>query len=297
MAIPESLIMDAPVESSTSAVSWGPIIAGAVVAAALSLLLLLVGTGFGFTMVSPWGGSASAMTLGVSAAIWLVVVQWLSAGVGGYLTGRLRTRWTGIHTHEVGFRDTAHGFLAWALSTLFVAALLGSTISSVLGTGVQATAALAGTTATTAATAASKSTPDLPTSYFTDALLRPNDPATATATASDNGAAAGQLSRILANAAVQGKMPDEDRAYVDKLVAARSGLSEADAKKRVDAVLKQVDDAKLAAKQAADKARKTAAATALLGALSLFVGAFIAAVAAAYGGRQRDDEEEVLRAA
>jgi hypothetical protein len=295
MAIPESLIVDAPVESSTSAVSWGPIVAGAVIAAALSLLLLLVGTGFGFTMVSPWGASASATTLGVSAAIWLVVVQWLSAGVGGYLTGRLRTKWTGIHTHEVGFRDTAHGFLAWALSTLFVAALLGSTISSVLGTGAQATATLAGATATTAATAAGKPGSDLTAGYFTDALLRPNDPATATA--NDNGTAAAQLSRILANAAIQGKMPDADRAYVDKLVAARTGLSQADAKARVDNVLKQIDDAKLAAKQAADKARKTAAATALLGALSLFIGAFIAAVAAAYGGRQRDDEEEVLRTA
>jgi len=295
MAIPESVIVDAPLESSASAVNWGPIIAGSVIAAALSLLLLLVGTGFGFTMVSPWGGSASATTLGVSAAIWLVVVQWLSAGVGGYLTGRLRTKWTGIHTHEVGFRDTAHGFLAWALSTLFVAALLGSTISSVLGTGAQATAMLAGATATTAATAAGKSGPDFTTGYFTDALLRPNDPATATA--ADNGTAAAQLSRILANAAIEGKMPDADRAYLDKLVAAKTGLSQADAKTRVDAVLKQIDEAKLAAKQAADKARKTAAATALLGALSLFVGAFIAAAAAAYGGRQRDDEEEVLRTA
>jgi hypothetical protein len=295
MAIPESVIVDAPLESSTSAVSWGPIAAGAVVAAALSLLLLLVGTGFGFTMVSPWGGSASAATLGVSAAVWLVVVQWLSAGVGGYLTGRLRTKWTGIHTHEVGFRDTAHGFLAWALATLFVAALLGSTISSVLGTGVQATATLAGATATTAATAAGKSNTDFTTSYFTDALLRPNDPAATTA--NDNGTAAAQLSRILANAAIQGKMPDADRTYVDKLVSARTGLSQADAKARVDAVLKQIDDAKLAAKEAADKARKTAAATALLGALSLFIGAFIAAAAGAYGGRQRDDEEEVLRSA
>lgn len=295
MAIPESVIVDAPLESSASAVSWGPILAGAVIAAALSLLLLLVGTGFGFTMVSPWGGSASAATLGVSAAVWLVVVQWLSAGVGGYLTGRLRTKWTGIHTHEVGFRDTAHGFLAWALSTLFVAALLGSTLSSVLGTGAQATATLAGATATTAATAASKSDSNFTTGYFTDALLRPNDPGTATA--ADNGTAAAQLSRILANAAIQGKMPDADRAYVDKLVAARTGLSQADAKARVDAVLKQVDDARLAAKEAADKARKTAAATALLGALSLFIGAFIAAAAGAYGGRQRDEEEEVLRTA
>jgi hypothetical protein len=292
MAIPQTVMVDAPVESSSTAVSWGPVFAGAVVAAATSLILLLVGTGLGFSMVSPWASqSASATTLGVSAAVWLVVVQWLSAGVGGYITGRLRTKWVGVHTHEVGFRDTAHGFLAWAMATLLVAAFLGSTVSAVIGAGTQAAATAAGATTTAAATAATKSSADFSTSYFTDALLRPADPATATA--GNNAAAAAELSRILANAAIQGKMPDEDRAYVDRLVAARTGLSEADAKKRVDTVLKQAEDAKASAQQAADKARKAASATALLGALSLFVGAFIAAVAAAYGGRQRDDEEEV----
>jgi hypothetical protein len=245
-------------------------------------------------MVSPWASqSASATTLGVSAAAWLVVVQWLSAGVGGYLTGRLRTKWVGIHTHEVGFRDTAHGFLAWALATLLVAGVMSSSVSAIIGAGTQAVATVAGATTSAATTVAAKAAPDLSTSYFTDALLRPSNPATATATTGNTEASAAELSRILANAAVQGKMSDEDRTYVDRLVAARTGLSEADAKKRVDTVLKQIDDAKVAAQQAADKARKAASATALLGALSLFVGAFIAAVAAAFGGRQRDDDEEV----
>jgi hypothetical protein len=293
MAIPETVMVDAPSESPSSAVSWGPIVAGALVAAAISLVLLLVGTGLGFAMVSPWTSqSASATTLGVSAAVWLIVVQWLSAGVGGYLTGRLRTKWVGIHTHEVGFRDTAHGFLAWALATLLVAGVMSSSISAIIGTGTQAAATVAGNATTAAANVASKANTDFSTSYFTDALLRPADPATATT--GNTEAAAAELSRILANAAIQGKMSDEDRAYVDRLVAARTGLSQPDAKKRVDAVLKQIDDAKAAAQQAADKARKAASATALLGALSLFVGAFIAAVAAAYGGRQRDDEEEVF---
>jgi hypothetical protein len=294
MAISESMVTDAPIESSSSAVSWGPVIAGAVVAAAVSLLLLLVGTGLGFAMVSPWASqSASAATVGISAAVWLIVVQWLSAGVGGYITGRLRTKWVGVHTYEVGFRDTAHGFLAWAMATLFVATMLGSSISSVVGAGAQATATIAGATTSAAATVAANNSDSFATSYFTDALLRPSDPAAATTT--NNEAAAGQLSRILTNAAIQGKMTDSDRAYVDRLVAARTGLSEADAKARVDTVLKEIDDAKVAAKQAADKARKAASATALLGALSLFIGAFIAAVAAAFGGRQRDDDEEVLR--
>lgn len=291
------LVVDAPVESSSSAVSWGPIFAGALVAAAISLLLLLVGAGLGFAMVSPWSSeSASATAIGATAAVWLIVVQWLSSGLGGYLTGRLRTKWVGVHTHEVGFRDTAHGFLAWAVATLLVAGVLSSSVSSIIGMGAQATAAVAGATTTAAATVAANSTTDFSTSYFTDALLRPNDPAAATATptAANTEESAAQLSRILTNAAIRGEMSAADRTYVDKVVAARTGLTEADAKARVDGVLKEIDDAKVAAQKAADEARKAASATSLLGALSLFIGAFIASVAAAFGGRQRDDDEEVL---
>lgn len=89
------------------------------------------------------GSSASATTFAISTAAWLVVVQWLSAGVGGYLTGRLRTKWVNVHTDEVYFRDTAHGFLAWALATLLVAGVLGTALSSALGSGVQATSTVA----------------------------------------------------------------------------------------------------------------------------------------------------------
>jgi len=284
-----SIVADTPVESSSSAVNWAPIIAGAFAAAAISLVLLLVGAGLGVSMVSPWQSqTASAVTLGVSAAVWLVVVQWLSAGVGGYVTGRLRTKWVGVHTHEVGFRDTAHGFLAWALATLMVAGLLSSSVSAIVGAGVQATATTVGGAATVAANKAG----DLSTSYFTDALLRPANPATTTT--ANPGTASAEISRILANAAIQGKMSDDDRTYVDRLVASKTGLSEADAKKRVDTVLAQVDDAKAAALQAADKARKASSVAALLAAVSLFIGAFIAAVAAAVGGRQRDDDEDAV---
>ena len=109
----------APVESSASAVSWGPIIAGALAASTISFILMLLGSGFGLTMVSPWSNQgASITTFAVSTAIWLVIVQWLASGVGGYLTGRLRTKWVGIHTDETFFRDTAHGFMTWALATL-----------------------------------------------------------------------------------------------------------------------------------------------------------------------------------
>jgi hypothetical protein len=280
-----------PVESSKSAMTWGPIFGGAAAAIGVTLILLLLGSGVGLTMVSPWSGQSSSLsTVGVTAAIWLVVVQWLSSGLGGYITGRLRTKWAAVHTDEVFFRDTAHGFISWALATIFVAGFLASSLTSFAGAGAQAV----GSAATAAGTAASStaSAADLPTAYFTDALLRPEQ-ARAGAT-SDDTAATAEVSRILLNGAAAGQIPDDDKAYLATIVSARTGLSEADARTRVDTVLKRIDDAKVAAQKAADEARKAASTTALLGALSLLIGAFIASAAAAFGGSQRDEEEDLI---
>lgn len=280
-------------ESSVSAVSWGAIIAGAVAAAAVTLLLTLLGTGFGLTMVSPWSSEGvSLTTVAVSTAIWLVVVQWISSALGGYIAGRLRTRWTGVHADEVFFRDTAHGVLAWALATLIVAGSLGSAVSSTIGAGVQATATVAAEATAAGAAAATSDEASNVTSYFVDSLLRPANP-TATPAGMPQDDAAGQVSRILLNSAASGDMPEADRTYLAQLVASRTSLSEADAKARVDTVLKRIDDAKVAAQETADTARKASATVALLGALSLLVGGFVAGVGAALGGRQRDDIDEV----
>ncbi|MGZ2488103.1 hypothetical protein ACVITL_006688 [Rhizobium pisi] len=281
-----------PVESSKSAMTWGPIFAGAAAAIGVTLILLLLGSGVGLTMVSPWSGQSSSLgTVGVTAAIWLVVVQWLSSALGGYITGRLRTRWAAVHTDEVFFRDTAHGFISWALATIFVAGFLASSLTSLAGAGAQAVGSAA-TAAGTAAASSTSSPVDLSTAYFTDALLRPEQ---ARATAATNDAAATtEISRILLKGAAAGQIPDEDKAYLATVVAARTGLSEADARSRVDTVLKRIDDAKVAAQKAADEARKAASTTALLGSLSLLIGAFIASAAAAFGGSQRDEEEDLL---
>jgi hypothetical protein len=286
-------------ESSSSAVSWGPIVAGAFAASTLTVILMLVGSGLGLTMVSPWtGSSASTTTFAVSAAAWLVVVQWLSAGVGGYLTGRLRTKWVNVHTDEVYFRDTAHGFLAWALATLLVAGVLGSALSAALGTGVQAASSV-GSGAAVGATAANAAATDAPSSgtwtdYFVDSLFRSANTAAAPANEQNGPTAAEQATRILLAGAANGEVSPEDKAYLAQLVAARTGLSDADAKTRVDAVIAKVDDAKVKAKQAADTARKATASFALIGALSMVIGAFIASVAAALGGKQRDDQEALI---
>ncbi len=286
-----------PVESSRSAIAWGPIFGGAVAATGISLILILFGSGLGLTMVSPWSGeSASAATVGITAAIWLVVVQWLSAALGGYLTGRLRTKWAAVHTDEVFFRDTAHGFVSWAVATVFVAGFLASSLGSLAGAGAQAvgtaaaTAGIAGSAA--AASSSNGGSADAATSYFTDALLRPQQ--VQARAQNDDAAATAEVSRILLNGAVQGGVPENDKAYLAAIVSARTGLSPQESRNRVDAVLKRVDDAKAAAQVAADKARKAAATTALVGSLSLLVGAFISCAAAALGGCQRDEEEDLI---
>ncbi|NLS20001.1 hypothetical protein HGP16_26035 [Rhizobium sp. P40RR-XXII] len=281
-----------PIESSNPAIVWGPIIGGALAATGITLILLLLGSGVGLTMVSPWSGqSDSATSIGITAAIWLVVVQWLSSAIGGYLTGRLRTKWVEVHSDEVFFRDTAHGFLSWALATVFVAGFLASSLTSLASASANAAGQVVQNAVSVGASAASGRNAD-PTAYFTDALLRPAK--TTDRAQSDNGAAAAEISRILLQGAASGQLPDGDKSYIATIISARTGLPETDARNRVDTVLKQIDDAKSAAKEAADKARKTGATTALVGSLSLLVGAFIASAASALGGRQRDDEEDLL---
>jgi hypothetical protein len=129
---------------SGSAVAWSAVFAGAASAAALSLILLILGTGLGLSSISAWSGEGvSAATFGVSTIVWICLMALLSSGLGGYLAGRLRTRWLNTHADEVHFRDTAHGFLAWALATLITASVLASAVGSILHSGVQASASVA----------------------------------------------------------------------------------------------------------------------------------------------------------
>lgn len=112
-------------EASSSAVSWAAVIGGAFVAASLSLILLSLGTGLGFSAVSPWTHTgASATAIGAGAIAWLILTQIAASALGGYLGGRLRTKWTNLHTDEVYFRDTAHGLLVWAVGMVITAGFL-----------------------------------------------------------------------------------------------------------------------------------------------------------------------------
>ncbi|MFW0753890.1 hypothetical protein ACN1C3_03920 [Pseudomonas sp. H11T01] len=280
-------------ESSTlSGVSWGAIFAGAAGAAALSLILVLLGFGLGFSAVSPWAGSGiSAKGLGISTIVWLTFTQIVASGMGGYIAGRLRVKWSNMHGDEVYFRDTAHGFLAWAVATLVTATLVVGSVSSIVSGGAQAGASVASGAAsamTQAAGSAASNSGGEEYGYFVDSLFRDDRPA-----AVSDDAVRGSVTRIFVRTlSNDGQLAAEDRTYLAQLVAQRTNLTQADAERRVDEVFakarKAVDDAKLAAKQAADTARKVAAWTSLWMFVALLCGAFFASFAATFGGRRRD---------
>jgi hypothetical protein len=258
-------------DAYSSGLSWGAVIAGAFVAAALSLILLALGAGLGLSAVSPWSNiGASASTLGKGAILWLIVIEILASAMGGYLAGRLRTKWARIHTDEVYFRDTAHGFLAWCVSLVITAAFLTSAATSMVGRATPSGAA------TSSARGASSASVD-PNEYLTDVLLRSNAP-----NANPNDASVrSEVGLIFANALRQEELPAADKTYLAHLVAARTGLSEPEADKRVSDVF-------AADQQAVDAARKAVAHSLLWIFVALLIGAFCASLAATFGGAQRD---------
>ena len=257
-------------EANSSGVSWAAVIGGGFVTAALSLILLALGTGLGLSSVSPWSNvGVSTSTIGTAAILWLILMQIMSSSMGGYLAGRLRTKWANIHTDEVYFRDTAHGFLAWAVALVITAAFLAAAAASMVG--ATASSAAGGT----ARVAEGRESSD-PNEYFIDTLFRSQSAKPDSVTTSVRG----EAGRIFANALRQGDI-SADKSYLAQLVAARTGLGQADAEKRVSDVF-------ATAQQAADTARKTVAHSLLWAFLALLIGAFCASFAATIGGRQRD---------
>jgi hypothetical protein len=298
-----------------SAASWPAIFAGTFVALAASVVLATLGSGLGFASISPWPGhGVSATTFTVTTAIWLIVTQWVSAGLGGYIAGRLRTKWVGTHTHEVFFRDTAHGLITWSIATVFVAAMLAGSVTSLVGGGMHALggAASAGAHATGGAPGAGPGSdmggpgggagmmqggmpggPSPALAYDIDKLFRPTPGMTApsggNASGEDNGDPRIEAVYIAMHAMGTGNVPEADRAYLAQRVSEQTGTPPAEAQRRVDEFISATLAAETKMKAAADKARKAAAEASIYLALSLLVGAFIASVSAALGGRLRDE--------
>ena len=258
-------------EAHASGVSWAAVFAGAFVAAALSLILLALGAGLGLSSVSPWSNvGASASTISTAAIVWLILMQVVSSSMGGYLAGRLRTKWTNIHTDEVYFRDTAHGFLAWAVALVVTAAFLTSAAAYMVGGAASAAGGIAMDPRADGRELDANE-------YFVDTLFRSDR-----VKPESNGASVlGEVGRVFATSLRQGDLPAADKSYLAQLVAARTGLSQTDAERRVSDVF-------AGAQQAADTARHAIAHTLLWVFLALLIGAFCASFAATIGGRQRD---------
>jgi hypothetical protein len=250
------------------------------------------------------------MTLGVSTILWLTFTQAVASGMGGYLAGRLRTKWVAVHTDEVYFRDTAHGFLSWAVASLMTAALLTSVIGSIANGGIQVGGIAAATTTEVYKSEIAKSdSNNEPMGYFVDFLFRKRintvepapivtesgtlpivPPATPTPPISSSL----EVTRIFMSNLHTGALPQEDIQYVGQIVAQRTGLTQHDAETRVidtyARVQTKLHNAEIAIKDATDKARKASAYAALWLFISLLIGAFVASFAAIYGGQQRDLE-------
>jgi hypothetical protein len=255
-------------EPSVVGVSWAAVAAGAIVSCALTLVVLAFGIGLGLSVVSPWAGSGvSATTFKIGTGLYLVVIAMLSSSIGGYIAGRLRSRWIGVQSDEVYFRDTAHGFVAWAFASVLGAILLASPASSLLG------GAAFGATQATASVAS-------PMDGYVDTLMRSDAPASANA--GNPGDSRGEMVRLFTSSFRNGgDLKPADREYVSKVVAARTGMSQADADKRVNDVVTQV-------KADTDAARKATAQLAFWLTASLLIGAFCASLAATEGGGLRD---------
>jgi hypothetical protein len=254
-------------ESYSSGISWAAVIAGAFVSASLWLILLSLGTGLGVSAISPWSNlRASATTIGKAAILWLIIAEIIASALGGYLAGRLRTKWATVHTDEVYFRDTAHGFLVWAVGLVITASFLTSAATSIV--------ANAGTLRTSALSVSAATDPN---EYFIDKLFRSDH----SAPSGIDAPARAEATRIFAHALGQGSLPAADQTYLADLVASRSGLNHTDAEQRAASVFEQIQ-------QATDTARKAVAHLSLWLFIALLIGAFCASYAATIGGRERD---------
>ena len=268
---------------AVSAVSWPAIIAGGFVAAAFTLLLLALGAGIGFSVISPWSGAPDITTTKAAlvGGIYMAVTAVMASALGGYITGRLRVRWTRAPLDEVYFRDTAHGVLAWAFATVMGAALLASA-ATIVGSGAAANPGPAN----------ANSANDITAPYL-DRLFRPDY---AALTGGTGQAAAGVFAggrdlaadrdaarRILLSLRDHGRseLAGEDRQYLTQMVAARTGLPPAEAQRRVAAVETDV-------RAALDQARRIAMQLSFWLVAAMFLGAFAAGLAATEGGAARD---------
>lgn len=266
----------------SSAVSWGAILAGAAVSAGLSLILLAIGSGIGFSVMNPWSPGTAATTTKAAtvAGIYLTVTAVLASAVGGYLAGRLRHIWLGTHPHEAFFRDTAHGLITWAVATGAGVVLLGTVTTSLTGAAVHGASTGAGMEAAREGATAPFADRLFAYDYVAVSNAQGNRPNTGIAR-DYNGDRAAAVRLLNGLGHRESALTTDERQNLAVIVAARTGLPLPDAEKRVAAV--EAD-----ARAAADTARRVGMMLSFWLAASLLAGALAASLAAWEGGAIRD---------
>ena len=304
----------APVTTSTIAtpgelpggryLEWGPIFVGTLGALAMLVVLMTFGAALGLSVASaqPYAG-LSAKTLAILGGLYSALVHVASFAAGGYLAGRMRTPWVTSDQEERNFRDGGYGFAVWALGVVLGAALALSGIAGAVKAATEATTAIAaaGTAGAAANPAAGQALASMqPTDYAVDRLLAPNPAANAPAAGAPAAGPqapradlAGPIARTFAANRQNPQLAAADRATLAPLVRQRTGLSQADAEKRVDDAFAELKAAEQKARDAADAARKATLLAAFVAAATLAIGAAAACAGSALGARHRDERTAV----
>jgi hypothetical protein len=275
-------------DDDTSFVDWSAVIAAVVISAASLSILTAFGVAIGFASVSPWTSNPSASSLLVGAAAWFALSALYAGAVGGYVAGRARKPSPDVTADERTTQDGLHGLAAWGAGLLLSGLLAAYIFTGAASKTAEVTAQALGPTLAEAVKGAGSKASDF-MSYYVDRSLRPGGAATATTVPAED--VRPELARLLTRS-LNGDLSDDDRAYLARVIAQRAGVSEADAKTRVD---QMINDARAAyqkavdqAKDAANKARKAAIESTTWFAIVTILAGILSWYAAGIGGRHRD---------
>ncbi|MBA2126510.1 hypothetical protein DLM45_09790 [Hyphomicrobium methylovorum] len=293
-SLTEDVIAVTEAPTAQKHVDWAAIFGAALIATASALIFSAAGAALGFAVISPWTGAPSAKSLGLAAAAWFTLSTLYAAAIGGYSVGRLRTTALDASLDERSIRDGFNGLIVWGVGVAASVLLAGSLLGSAVNKAVDAASAVAGPTIAEAVKTSSGQGQAF-FDYYIDRAIRPGP--TASAQPADTTNVKPELTLVLARSLASGAISNDDRAYVQAVVARHTGLSEADAKVRVDQL---VDDtraayvkAETAAKEAADTARKAAASAAIWAAIITLLAAISSWYAAVIGGQHRDQRSPI----
>jgi hypothetical protein len=269
----------ADAQHDRSYVDWGAIAAGTVIASAITLVLAGFGASLGLSLTSLSGTGMSGVGLSIAAGLWVLWVAITSMVAGSYVTGRMRRRAGDANEQEVIVRDGAHGLVVWALSAIVGAMLAASAVSGIAKTGAEIAR-----TATSAVSTVAGASSD----YAIDVLTRSETSATPLDEATKQ-----QIGRILSRSVVDGQINADDRAYLTRTIAARSGIAQAEVERRIDSTVAQAKATAERARLAAETARRIGVLIAFLTAAAMAIAAAAAWWGAGVGGRHRDENVDL----